>query len=346
MVAMMDSKKRIEELISSHLSGNLSGEEREKLVAWIGENPANHFYYQRLKNIWQATHPAFEVDTIDMTVSKDLVMRKIRFKAWHESRFVRYWQYMAAILLLPLIILSSYLYLSGRHPANVRISYQEVFAPYGTHSRLNLPDGSLVWLNAGSSLRYPTVFNFDKRLVELSGEAFFEVESDPDHPFVVQTDRVQVCAVGTAFNVEAYRNDSIVAVTMATGKVNVSLGNQQTFSLVSGERMGYNVNTSSCEVQRIDPYKWYAWKDGALVFRDDPLGYVFKKIGQTFNVDIILKDTDIADQLYRATFRQESLDEILRLLRLTAPIRYEYSSREVDADRHYKKQRIEVYKMR
>ena len=72
---------------------------------------------------------------------------------------------------------------------------------------------------------------------------------------------------------------------------------------------------------RIDPYKWYAWKDGALVFWDDPLECVFKKIGQTFNVDIILKDTDIAHQLYRTTFRQE----------LTAPIRYEYSNRKVDA---------------
>ena len=82
---------------------------------------------------------------------------------------------------------------------------------------------------------------------------------------------------------------------------------------------------------RIDPYKWYAWKDGALVFWDDPLECVFKKIGQTFNVDIILKDTDIAHQLSRTTFRQESLDEILCLLRLTAPIRYEYSNRKVDA---------------
>ena len=170
------------------------------------------------------------------------------------------------------------------------------------------------------------------------------MESDPEHPFIVQTDGVEVSAVGTAFNVEAYRNDSIVAVTMAIGKVNVSLGKQRVFSLVSGERMGYNVNTSSCRIEQIDPYKWYAWKDGALVFRNDPLEYVFKKIGQTFNVDIVLKDTAIAHQPYRATFQQESLDEILRLLRLTAPIQYKYSNRERGTDNHYRKQKIEVYK--
>ena len=198
-------------------------------------------------------------------------MSRITPVKWYESRFIRYWQYAAAILLLPLVVFSSYLFISNQRTEYSQVAYQEVFAPYGTHSRVNLPDGSLVWLNAGSSLKYPTVFDWDKRQVELSGEAYFEVESDPEHPFIVQTDGVEVSAVGTAFNVEAYRNDSIVAVTMAIGKVNVSLGKQRVFSLVSGERMGYNVNTSSCRIEQIDPYKWYAWKDGALVFRNDPL---------------------------------------------------------------------------
>lgn len=340
---MMNTREQIEELITGYLSGNTKKEDTERLVAWIKESPDNLMHYQRLKNIWQVAHPAFGADTIDVASANEKMMRQIDPVKWYESRFVRYWQYAAAILLLPLVIFSSYLFISNQRTEYAQVTYQEIFAPYGTHSRVNLPDGSLVWLNAGSSLRYPTAFDRDKRQVELSGEAYFEVESDPEHPFIVQTDRVEVSAVGTAFNVEAYRDDSIVAVTMATGKVNVSLGKQQVFSLVSGERMGYNVNTSSCRIERIDPYKWYAWKDGAMVFRDDPLEYVFKKIGQTFNVDIVLKDTAIAHQPYRATFQQESLDEILRLLQLTAPIHYKYSNRERGIDNHYRKQKIEVY---
>lgn len=340
----MSTRKQIEELITGYLSGNTNKEDTERLVAWIKESPDNLRYYQRLKNIWQVSHPAFGADTIQVASANEKMMSRITPVKWYESRFIRYWQYAAAILLLPLVVFSSYLFISNQRTEYSQVAYQEVFAPYGTHSRVNLPDGSLVCLNAGSSLKYPTVFDWDKRQVELSGEAYFEVESDPEHPFIVQTDGVEVSAVGTAFNVEAYRNDSIVAVTMAIGKVNVSLGKQRVFSLVSGERMGYNVNTSSCRIEQIDPYKWYAWKDGALVFRNDPLEYVFKKIGQTFNVDIVLKDTAIAHQPYRATFQQESLDEILRLLRLTAPIQYKYSNRERGTDNHYRKQKIEVYK--
>lgn len=283
----MSTRKQIEELITGYLSGNTNKEDTERLVAWIKESPDNLRYYQRLKNIWQVSHPAFGADTIQVASANEKMMSRITPVKWYESRFIRYWQYAAAILLLPLVVFSSYLFISNQRTEYSQVAYQEVFAPYGTHSRVNLPDGSLVWLNAGSSLKYPTVFDWDKRQVELSGEAYFEVESDPEHPFIVQTDGVEVSAVGTAFNVEAYRNDSIVAVTMAIGKVNVSLGKQRVFSLVSGERMGYNVNTSSCRIEQIDPYKWYAWKDGALVFRNDPLEYVFKKIGQTFNVDIV-----------------------------------------------------------
>lgn len=225
----MSTRKQIEELITGYLSGNTNKEDTERLVAWIKESPDNLRYYQRLKNIWQVSHPAFGADTIQVASANEKMMSRITPVKWYESRFIRYWQYAAAILLLPLVVFSSYLFISNQRTEYSQVAYQEVFAPYGTHSRVNLPDGSLVWLNAGSSLKYPTVFDWDKRQVELSGEAYFEVESDPEHPFIVQTDGVEVSAVGTAFNVEAYRNDSIVAVTMAIGKVNVSLGNNESF---------------------------------------------------------------------------------------------------------------------
>lgn len=266
----MSTRKQIEELITGYLSGNTNKEDTERLVAWIKESPDNLRYYQRLKNIWQVSHPAFGADTIQVASANEKMMSRITPVKWYESRFIRYWQYAAAILLLPLVVFSSYLFISNQRTEYSQVAYQEVFAPYGTHSRVNLPDGSLVWLNAGSSLKYPTVFDWDKRQVELSGEAYFEVESDPEHPFIVQTDGVEVSAVGTAFNVEAYRNDSIVAVTMAIGKVNVSLGKQRVFSLVSGERMGYNVNTSSCRIEQIDPYngmrgKMVPWFSGMIL---------------------------------------------------------------------------------
>ena len=130
-----------------------------------------------------------------------------------------------------------------------------------------------------ASLKYPTVFDWDKRQVELSGEAYFEVESDPEHPFIVQTDGVEVSAVGNCFQCGGLSERFNRGRDDGDWKSKCLSGKQRVFSLVSGERMGYNVNTSSCRIEQIDPYKWYAWKDGALVFRNDPLEYVFKKIG-------------------------------------------------------------------
>ena len=94
------------------------------------------------------------------------------------------------------------------------------------------------------------------------------------------------------------------------------------FAMVPGERASFNNLTKQCLIAKTDPYKWYAWKDGLMIFRDDPLEFVFKKIGQTFNVNITVRDSAIAKQLYRATFEHESLDEMLNLLKLTAPIQY------------------------
>lgn len=180
----------------------------------------------------------------------------------------------------------------------------------------------------------------------MQGEGYFEVKSDKQHPFVVRTPRLTVTATGTAFNVNSYESDSIIAVTMTNGKVQIAIGKTPAFALVPGERLSYNHIQNRYRIQQTDPYKWYAWKNGCLVFRDDPLKYVFKRIGQTFNVDIQIEDVSLARHLYRATFENESLDEILRLLKMTAPIAYDCPKREKSADNSYKKQHIRVYRLK
>ncbi|MDR2683159.1 MAG: DUF4974 domain-containing protein [Dysgonamonadaceae bacterium] len=93
-----------------------------------------------------------------------------------------------------------------------------------------------------------------------------------------------------------------------------------------------------------DTYKWCAWKDGLMIFRDDPLSYVFKRLSRTFNVDIRIKDPAIASDAYRATFEDESLDEILRLLEKTAPIHFVQHKREMNANNRYVRKQIDVYR--
>lgn len=100
----MSTRKQIEELITGYLSGNTNKEDTERLVAWIKESPDNLRYYQRLKNIWQVSHPAFGADTIQVASANEKMMSRITPVKWYESRFIRYWQYAAAILLLPLVV--------------------------------------------------------------------------------------------------------------------------------------------------------------------------------------------------------------------------------------------------
>lgn len=334
---------QIEEQIYHYLSGKATPEEAAALTDWVRAHPDNLRRYRQLRNIWQVAHPAFNPSEIRMEEARASVMKQIATVPWYRTALL-YWQRAAAVLLLPLLMLTAWLMLDNGKEEEEVVSYQQIFAPYGTHSKVNLPDGSVAWLNAGSTLEFPTVFRKGERLVRLVGEGYFEVESDTGNPFVVRTNVMDVKATGTAFNVEAYEKDSVTAVTMVKGMIAVAIGNAQPFAVVPGERMLYNLNTSGCRISKTEPYKWCAWKDGLMVFRDDPLGEVFKRIGQTFNVDIVIRDADIARHLYRATFEDESLDEILRLLKLTAPIQFKKFDRDQSSAGRYNRQRIEVYK--
>ena len=133
---------------------------------------------------------------------------------------------------------------------------------------MNLPDGSIVWLNSGGELKYPTKFKAGERSVYLNGEAFFEVRSDKKNPFIVYTEDMEVKATGTAFNVEGYSNDTINAVTMVNGVVEVELDrSKERLNLKPGQRINYNTKRQNYRVEEVDTYKWCAWKDGKLIFR-------------------------------------------------------------------------------
>ena len=342
---MINKDSDIEIIISRYLSKEATPEEIKVLDDWISATPENYRNFLSQENVWEVSHPAFNPEEIDV----DSAHRKVMEQILHQNQpvsvrpklsFLHYWQQVAAILLLPLLILSAYLYF--KPASQIAETYQELFTPYGTWSVVNLPDGSKVWLNAGSSLKYPTQFNDKQRVVSMQGEAYFEVESDKEHPFIVKTKQLTVEATGTAFNVNAYAPDHVAAVTLVKGKVAVTLDQKKTISLSPGEKIDYNLATSLYNVNKTNTYKWCSWKDGILIFRDDPLEYVFKRLGQTYNVEFILKDAELGKYSYKATFEGESLNEILRLLEMSAPIRCKEVSNRNSNNEKFEKQRIEV----
>ncbi|NJK94613.1 MAG: hypothetical protein HC905_06530 [Bacteroidales bacterium] len=219
-----EEQEQVHMLIRNYLDGTLTQDDISVLGKWVEASEENKKYYQQVKNIWEISAVAKADIHISADTAFDKVLGKITEKS-NKKSFYFYIQRVAAILLIPLILAG---FLLGRYSENKAynssVIYNEVYAPAGTRSSLTLADGTRVWLNSGSKLRYPDKFGKGNRLVYLTGEAFFEVESDINKPFIVKTPSVSVRATGTRFNVEAYSSDAEIQVSLLTGKVSVHRG--------------------------------------------------------------------------------------------------------------------------
>lgn len=200
--------------------------------------------------------------------------------------------------------------------------FASVTVPAGSVVRYELPDNSIVWLNSQSTLKYPVRFSSYARRVELEGEAYFEVEANPDKPFYVNTsDNLAVRVYGTRFNVTAYREEPLIQTTLESGHVEVIVsgnGACSALDLDPGEQATYDKTTGIIAKRAVNIYEHTAWKQGRLVFRKASLPDVFKALERKFGVKIHVQGKVNDTETYRATFRNESLSQILDYLSRTA----------------------------
>jgi transmembrane sensor len=321
-----EQEKR-QHLISRYLDGSATQAEILELKEWLAYSSDNSLYFQQLKNIWDNS----ERNTIDKRIDIESAFKKVSKKAITKNplkSFWNQWQKIAAILLIPLILGNIFYYTIhsvNREVINEPI-YNELFAAFGTRSVVKLSDGTSVWLNSGSSLRYPDRFTGNKRTVVLKGEAYFEVESNTEKPFIVETPMISVKATGTKFNVSVYPDAEEEGVTLVSGKVEVvTNGRNNTEArseLKPNQHLSYSSATGSSTIINTDVSQYISWKDGKLIFRNEPLSHVTNRLSQVFNVDIEIRGDELKRYSYRATFQDESLAEILKLLKISAPIDY------------------------
>lgn len=266
-----------------------------------------------------------------------------RIKANRKKSMYNQLMRYAAFLTIPLLLSSlifGYLYFRGM---GNEVQYAEVTATMGTVIRYELPDHSVVWLNSGSTLRYPTVFKKDNRDVELKGEAYFEVEADRERPFYVNTPNgLSVFVYGTKFNVAAYEEDNYIETVLEKGKVNVITPNQETIVLSPGEQLLYDKQTQKSQKNKVDVYGKVAWKDGKLIFRNASLEDIFKRLERHFNVDIQFNNQQGKEYKYRATFRTETLSQILDYLAKSATLKWKIQESEQLMDGTLSKTKIIV----
>jgi transmembrane sensor len=335
-------------LITRYLTGEIGPEEIIELQKWLGASKDNLLYFQQLKNIWDSSDNFKDEKIIDVEKALNMINKKVIFKS-QSANFWYYWKKIAAILLIPLL-LGNLLYFAFRANSNVATQepiYNELFAAFGTRSALKLSDGTSVWLNSGSSIKYPDRFIGNNRTVFLKGEAYFEVESNLKKPFIVETSSLSVKATGTKFNVSGYTSADKAEVTLVTGKVEVYLtGNKKNIKsskLDINQHFSFNKVNGTISIINEDTYKYISWKDGKLIFRNEPLSQVVKKISQVFNIDIELQGSLLQDYSYRATFQDESLTEILKLLKMSSPINYIELNRDPLSDGSFPRKKVIIF---
>jgi len=210
-------------------------------------------------------------------------------------------------------------------------SYQTMETPKGGQYQLILPDSTKVWLNAESSLRYPVNFIGDERVVELSGEAYFEVTKRVNQPFKVKTLSQQVEVLGTAFNISAYPNDPVTTTTVASGSVNVRSAAHAHISQVlkAGDQSELQEGTSAMKLTRANLRQSLSWKNGYFIFENDPLAEIMAKIARWYDIEVVYAGA-VQQQKFGGSYnRNKDFMELLKGLELTGNVHFKIEGRRV-----------------
>lgn len=193
------------------------------------------------------------------------------------------------------------------------LTYNTIATPRGGQYQVNLPDGTKIWLNAASSLKYPAVFNGKQRRVELSGEAYFEVAKDKSHPFIVATDRQEVQVLGTHFNVNSYTDEVATKTTLLEGSVQVSVLGTSNEGLVLKPGQQALLRSNSLNLYAVDTEETVAWKNGYFQFNEADLGSIMRQLSRWYNVDVTFESKPSTDLFHFRVPRNMSLTDLQKI---------------------------------
>lgn len=324
----------IDKLLADYLRGELSDDDRKTIEQWLDEDPEHKTHLDSLAEVWKLPLQYTPLPNTD-SERQQLWSRlnpenKDELPAVRRHSFTKtVMKYAAALVLASSLVTALYTFRTATHVPQV-VTLTERTNPLGQKSRIQLPDGSRVWLNAGSSLSYSSDFGSVNRRLQLEGEAFFEVKKDTRLPFEVVTDRMVVTALGTSFNVNAFHNSKKVA--LRTGKVKVQcLGTPEPscseIYLNPGEMASLNGDFEITKFHHSDPFDW---KDGRLTFHHASYNEVIDVLGRWYNVRIETTGKLDKEWDYSGTFENEVLENVLESLAFSEKINYEIHGSQVE----------------
>jgi transmembrane sensor len=342
------------DLFIKFLNGNCTEQEFGQFLTWIKEESLTSSGKRLVKEVWDEFDPeARPVERLKYNRILDKIHHGININQHSNQPIIRRLPdrnrvlslitRAAAILLLPVLSFLIYTIHSDKVQYSENINDLEVQAPAGFRMNIELGDGTQVWLNHGSKLRYPYRFTGKNRKVQLTGEAYFNVAHNSKVPFIVETSNVEVKATGTAFNVSAYPGEDIVETTLVEGTVILydKARNHEIKTLSPSECLKFNSEKNKYTMESGDIIqKYIAWKDGMLVFKNDSIAEIARKLEQWYNVDVKITDEKVKEFTYTATFYDETLSQVLELMSLPSPVRYKLTPRKRLDDGSFSKQDV------
>jgi transmembrane sensor len=303
---MSHTPSDIDARIAAYLSGNCTEEERSWMQRWAMEAEENRHLFQEAERAWMETEQARQLpDTYNVDTAWERVAQRLENRK-RAQRSISLSRYAAAAAILLLLGLLFWRQQTPTQPAFVHIQTHDFQADFV------LPDGSRVWLNQHTSLKYAEAF--DTREVWLEGEAQFEVRRDTSAPFRVYAGDVTTRVLGTKFNVWAYPEQGRTEVAVLRGKVRVETASEQVV-LEAGEAAQYLKTTAKLQADENLYANTDAWKTGVLQFEDAPLEQVVHTLERLYGQVMVLDNEALNRCRFTARFERASIDEVLAVLR-------------------------------
>lgn len=302
------------EWLYKFFEGTASLEEEQAIRKWLDASADNwrmllkerKLFDAMLLNVENTANPA-----------QNRPVKKGKNRSSLRTEFVK----IAAVVALTLGLNGLYHFVFDRESA---VAMQTITVPAGQRVNIMLPDGSNVWLNARTTLRYPFAFAPDARKVQLDGEAYFDVAKDKKHPFIVETSKAKIEVKGTQFNVDAYADREEFETTLMSGSVRVtSAANPLDIQTLAPDSKAYLEN-GRLKVVPVDDYNPYRWKEGLICFRNETFRNIMKDFEKYYGITIQVENKQVLKYFYTGKFRQaDGIDYALRVLQKDILFQYQ-----------------------
>lgn len=313
--------KQIEEV----LAGIASPEDAKYVAEWFATEEGSDYLEAAMTQDSELIKNEFADLYVDHDIPSKKILEQIR-KNIRIKKLKRICFRVAAVLIPVVLIVGLYMQLNSKVDLFGTSEYEEVVVDKGERIQIMFQDGTKVYINSDSKLRYPKKFALNTREVFLEGEAYFVVAKNKNRPFIVNLSGPAIHVLGTSFNVQDYPENKDIVVCLDEGNINLTLPTEKKYPVKPGERLVYNKDNQQCTISKMnDMRRLSMWKQNVIVFKDTPLSEVIKILNRWYNVEFKVEDENVLKYVYTLTSDNTLLEKVLMDLEKIAPVKFEYN---------------------